>query len=431
MTFKSLAFVFIAYLFSTPSIAQTSYWQKDIDAIAGDLTQWRHHIHQYPELGNREFKTADFIAEKLRAWGIEVEMEVAATGVVGILRGKKKGPVIALRADMDALPVTESSSFSWASKETTIYNGNEVGVMHACGHDTHVAILLATAEVLSKHKNELKGTIKFIFQPAEEGAPIGEEGGAKVMVEEGVLKNPDVEAIFGLHISSALEVGKITYRPGGVMASSNLFKITVHGKPSHGAYPWLSVDPILVSAHIITALQSIVSRNLNVTENAAVVTVGSIHGGNRFNIIAPSTEIEGTIRALSVSDQEMIIAHVKRIATQTAEAFGATAEVFIPEGVPVNYNDPALTAKMLPSLEHAVGKDNVLLVPARTGAEDFAFYGQKVPSLFFQLGGMPVGQDVATAPPHHTPAFAVEDAGLIFGVQAFVDLVVNYLEVKD
>ncbi|MGB0838039.1 MAG: amidohydrolase [Flavobacteriaceae bacterium] len=411
--------------------AQSSYFEKDVDKVMEKVINWRHDIHQNPELGNREFETGKKIAAHLESLGIQVDSQVAHTGVVGVLQGGKPGPVIALRADMDALPIVESVDLPWVSKAKTIYNGNEVGVMHACGHDTHVAILMGVAEVLAKHKKEIHGTVKFLFQPAEEGAPQGEEGGAELMVKEGVLKNPDVDVAFGLHISSALEVGKITYKPEGTMASSNTFKIVVKGKGSHGAYPWASVDPIVVSAQIINSLQTIVSRNIDVTENAAVVTIGSIHGGNRSNIIAPSTELVGTIRALSVSDRDLIFERVQTIASNTAEAMGAKAEVVIESGYPVTYNDPKLTVLMAPSLEKAVGAGNAYVVSARTGAEDFSFFAQEVPGLYFSLGGMPKGTDPSMAPPHHTSEFYVDDSGMVYGVQAFLNLVMNYPKLAD
>ncbi len=399
------------------------------DKIEEKMLGWRRDLHEHPELGNREFRTADIIAKHLKSLGIEVTTGVATTGVVGILKGGKPGPVVALRADMDGLPVIERAPVPFASKVTSTYNGMEVGVMHACGHDTHVAILMGVAEVLAGMKKDLNGTVKFIFQPAEEGAPKGEQGGAEQMVKEGVLENPKVDVIFGLHINAQTEVGNITYRPGGTMAAVNDMKIIVKGKSAHGAYPWVSIDPIVVSAQIINGLQTIVSRNLNVTENAGVVTIGSIHGGNRSNIIPEQVELTGTIRALSPEDEKMLVARVRQIAEKTAEAAGATAEVYIPYSnhYPVTYNDIKLTEKMLPSLQKTAGAENVKLVNAVTGAEDFSFFQQKVPGLFFFLGGLPKGKDPKTSAPHHTPEFFIDESGLKLGINAIANLTIDYM----
>ncbi len=422
----------LLYLCSISTYAQSDKARLAIKAKATEIEKkviaWRRDIHEHPELGNREFRTAELIAKHLQSLGIEVKTGVGKTGVVGLLKGGLPGPVIALRADMDALPVYEKNDLPFASKVTTEYNGQPVGVMHACGHDTHVAMLMGTAEILASMKKDLKGSVKFIFQPAEEGAPKGEEGGAELMVKEGVLENPKVDVIFGLHISSDSEVGTITYRPGGEMASANTFRITVTGKPSHGAQPWLAVDPILVAAHIVTGLQGIVSRNVNLTENPAVVTVGSIHGGNRGNIISEKVEMVGTMRTLSTADEKMVIKRINEVATHTAQAGGATALVELPYDThyPVTYNDPKLTAKMLPSLQKSAGQENVKLVPPITGSEDFSFFAEKVPGLFLFLGGMPKGTDPINAGPHHTPQFIIDDSGLILGVNTLCNLVVDY-----
>lgn len=391
---------------------------------------WRRQIHEHPELGNREFKTAKMVADHLRSLGMEVKEKVGHTGVVGILRGDKPGPVIGLRADMDGLPVTERVPLPFASKAKGTYNGQEVGVMHACGHDTHVAMLMSVAEILSGMKKDLAGTIKFVFQPAEEGAPKGEEGGAELMIKEGVMNNPKVDVMFGIHIDAQSEVGKITYRPGGTMASVNDMKITVKGQQAHGAAPWSSVDPIVVSAQIINSLQTIVSRNLNVTENAGVVTIGAIHGGNRSNIIPEQVEMLGTVRALTISDEKLLISRIKQIVTKTAEAAGATATVEIPYSshYPVTYNDINLTAQTLPSLKKAAGADKVILVPADTGAEDFSFFQEKVPGFYFFVGGMPKGKDPKTTPSHHTPDFFIDESGMKTGVKAFLYVVTDYLK---
>ena len=398
------------------------------DGIERKVIEWRRDIHAHPELGNHEFRTGKLVAEHLRGLGMEVKTEVAKTGVVGLLKGGKPGPVVALRADMDGLPVTERTPVPFASKVRTVYNGQEVGVMHACGHDSHVAILMGVAEILAATREDLRGSVKFIFQPAEEGPPPGEEGGAELMVKEGVLKNPAVDAIFGLHISSQIEVGTIGYRPGGTMASVNDMKITVKGRQAHGAAPWNSVDPIVVAAQIVNNLQTIVSRSVNVTENAAVVTIGSIHGGVRSNIIPEVVEMLGTLRALTDADEKLLIERVKQIATKTAEAAGAEAEVKIPFSMryPVTYNDPELTERMLPTMRRVAGAEKVELRPARTGAEDFSFFQQKVPGLYISLGGMPKGGDPKTAPSHHTPDFFIDESGFKLGVRALANLVVDY-----
>ena len=401
-----------------------------IDGIEQKVIDWRRDIHENPELGNREVRTAALVAKHLESLGMVVQTKVGVTGVIGVLKGGLPGPVIALRADMDALPVLERTPVSFASKVKTVYNGSETSVMHACGHDSHVAILMGVAEVLTAKQKDLKGTVKFIFQPAEEGAPKGEEGGAELMVKEGALKNPDVDVIFGLHINSQIEAGKITYRPGGMFAGVGDLKITVKGKSSHGADPWSSVDPIVTSAQIINNLQTIISRNVNITRNAAVVTIGAIHGGNRSNIIPEQVEMLGTVRTLSESDEELIFERIRQIVTKTAEANGAEAIVELPYSshYPVTFNNIDLTAKMLPSLKKTAGESNVLLVPAETGAEDFSFFANEVPGLYFYIGGMPKGQDPKTTASHHTPDFYLEESGFILGVNAMVNLVADYME---
>jgi len=430
-------FYFLALsLYASGAFAQTDALKaqvaKKADAMQPQLVTWRRDLHEHPELGNHETRTAGIIATHLKALGLEVKTGVAKTGVVGLLKGGKPGPVVALRADIDGLPIIERTPVPFASKVKTTYNNAEVGVMHACGHDTHVAMLMGVAQVLSSMKSELHGTVKFIFQPAEEGAPFGEEGGAELMVKEGVLQNPKVDVIFGLHINAQTEVGKITYRSGGTMAAVNDLQITVKGRQAHGAYPWSSVDPVVVSAQIINNLQTIVSRNLNVTENAGVVTIGAINGGNRSNIIPEQVVMLGTIRALSSADEKMMIERVKTIATKTAEAAGATAEVKIPLSThyPVTYNDPALTEKMLPTLQATAGAANVMLKPPVTGAEDFSFYQEKVPGLFFFLGGMPKGQDPLKTAAHHTPDFYIDESGFSLGVKALCNLTLDYMAGK-
>ena len=405
---------------------------KNADKIEQKVIDWRHDFHQNPELANRETRTAAIIAKHLLSLGMEVKKGIAVTGVVGILKGDKPGPVIALRADMDALPVLENNGLSYASKVKSIYNGKETAVMHACGHDAHVAILMGVAEILAGMKKELRGTVKFIFQPAEEGAPKGEAYGAELMIKEGVMDNPKVDVIFGLHMRASLEVGKIAYRPAGTMAGTGDFKITVKGKPSHGSAPWNSIDPIVVSAQIINSLQTIVSRNVNLTENPAVVTVGAITAGNRFNIISEQAEMLGTVRTFTDEDEKLVFKRVRQIAEKTAEAAGATAVVELPYSVhyPVTFNNEALTAAMLPSLQRSAGADKVMLVPAITGAEDFSFFAQKVPGLYFFIGGLPKGKDPKTAAPHHTPEFIIDDAAFKTGLNAFCNLVFDYMELN-
>jgi amidohydrolase len=399
-------------------------------SLESKVSSWRRDFHQNPELGNREFKTAEKIAVHLRSLGIEVQTGVAKTGVVGILKGGKPGPVVALRADMDALPVTERVNIPFASKAMGEYNGQQVGVMHACGHDSHIAMLMGTAEILASIKSELKGTVKFIFQPAEEGPPEGEEGGAALMVKEGVLENPKVDVIFGLHISADTEVGKINYRPKGAMASSDWFKIKIKGKQSHGASPWQSVDPIVTASQIIMGLQTIVSRNVDLTESAAVVSVGKITSGVRSNIIPEELEMAGTIRTLDKKVQEMIHNRVKQITTNIAESAGATAEINITKQTLITYNDPTLTEKMVPTLEAVAGKSNVILTPAATGAEDFSYYQDKIPGLFFFLGGMPKGKNSLETASHHTPDFYIDEGGFVLGMKAMSDLTIDYMEMN-
>ncbi len=400
------------------------------DKIEPRCIAWRKDIHEYPELGNREIRTAKIIADHLRALGIETKEGVAKTGVVGILRGAKPGPCIALRADIDALPLIERVNIPFASKQKATYNGQEVGVMHACGHDTHVAMLMSVAEILAGMKSELKGTVKFIFQPAEEGPPEGEEGGAPLMVKEGVMDNPKVEAIFGLHIESDIEVGKIQYKPGAFMASSDWFHIVVKGKGSHGSQPWKGIDPVQISAQIIEGLQNIVSRQSELTKAPVVITVGKIHAGVRNNIIPEECIMDGTIRTLDNDMQKEVHEKIRLTATKIAEASGATAEVSIDTKTLVTYNTPELVRKMIPSLQSAAGADNVTEREWVTGAEDFSYYGTKAPAFFFYLGGMPKGKDPKTAPPHHTPDFYVDDSGMKTGIKAFCDIVIDYMNMN-
>jgi amidohydrolase len=415
---------------ATYTPAQTKQLRADIDAAADKIEPqtiaWRRDFHEHPELGNREFRTSKIIADYLRSLGLEVKEGVGKTGVVGILRGAAPGPVIGLRADMDALPLVERTPVPFASKVKTTYNGQEVGVMHACGHDSHVAIMMSVAEVLSGMKQYLHGTVKFIFQPAEEGAPTGEEGGAALMIKEGVLDNPKVDVVFGLHINSATEVGKIKYRSEGAMAASDWFTVKVHGKGSHGSQPWSGIDPVVVSAQIIEGLQTIVSRQTELTKDAAVISVCVINGGVRSNIIPEEVDMTGTIRTLDTAMQTEIHERMRRTVTKIAESAGATAEISIDKKTLITYNDPALVKLTLPSLQQTAGTDNVLWMDAMTGSEDFSFFGARVPSFFFFLGGMKKGQDPKTAFPHHTPDFYIDESGFKLGVKAFCNLVFDY-----
>lgn len=400
---------------------------KDLE---GRVIEWRRHIHQHPELSNREVNTAAYITAHLKTLGLKIQTGVAKTGVVALLETGKPGPVIALRADIDALPVTERNSLPFASQERTVFNGQETGVMHACGHDSHVAILMGVAEILSKNKADLRGTIKFIFQPAEEGAPAGEEGGADLMVREGVLENPKVDVIFGLHIQSISPLGRITYRPAGIMAASDWFSIKVKGRQSHGSAPWMGIDPIVVSAQIINGLQTIISRQSELTKEAAVITVGRLQAGIRENIIPEEAFMAGTIRTLDEGMQQKIHDKIRLTATKIAESAGATAEVNIEKKTPVTFNDPALTEKMVASLQKAAGAENVIRINAVTGAEDFAFYQKKVPGFFFFVGVMPPDQDPNKVPAHHTPDFMVDERGFLTGLKAMLNVTTDYMFMK-
>ena len=417
-------FSLLLVLISFSAVAQIS--DSTINSIESKVIQWRHEIHQSPELSNREFNTAKKVAAHLESLGIEVSTEIAYTGVVGVLKGNKPGKVVALRADMDALPVTERNSLPYKSKVTTVFNNQQTGVMHACGHDTHVAILMGVAEILAKNR-DFAGTVKFIFQPAEEGPPAGEKGGALLMVQEGVLKNPDVDAIFGLHISSETPVGHINYKTKGIMAAADAFKIVVGGKQSHGSTPWKSVDPIMISSQIINGIQTIISRNSELTKEGAVVSVGAIHAGIRSNIIPESAEMIGTIRTLDEDMQNVIHERLHAMVPQIAAAYGGTATITINKSTALTYNNEALTKMMVPTLERAVGAANVHVIKAITGAEDFSYFQQQVPGLFFFLGGMDPAMNPDNAPSHHTPDFVVQDEGMIHGVKVMVDLTLDYL----
>lgn len=428
---KKIYYTLLLVLGCSLAFAQNAKQQAKLDQKAKEMEakviEWRRHFHQYPELSNREFKTGKMIADHLKSLGMEVRYPVAKTGAVGILRTGKPGPTIALRADIDGLPVVERNSLPFASKEKSTYLGQEVGVMHACGHDTHIAILMGVAEILAGMKSELKGTIVFLFQPAEEGAPEGEEGGAALMIKEGVLDDPKVDVAFGLHISSQTPVGTVTFKPEGMLAAADMLKIKVKGVQAHGSAPWSGIDPIVVSAQIINGLQTVVSRQLDLTQAGATLTVATIHGGVRNNIIPEEVEMTGTLRTLDNTMQEEMHRRIKRTAENIAESMGATAEVEIIRGYPVTYNSPELTEWAKPVMERVAGKDKAVVIKAVTGAEDFSFFSQKVPGFFFFVGGMPLDADPTKVPSHHTPDFFIDESGMITGLRAMLNLTVDYM----
>ncbi len=398
------------------------------EAVMPKVVAWRRDFHEHPELGNREARTSKIVADHLRALGFEVRTGVAKTGVVGVLRGGRPGRVVALRSDMDALPVTEELDLPFKSTARANYNGKDVGVMHACGHDFHLSILMGAAEVLSSMRAELPGIVKVIFQPAEEGAPQGEDGGANVMVREGALENPKVDAIFGLHVGvTPLEAGSISFRPGAIMAASDTFNITVRGRQTHGAMPWAGVDPIVVSAQIVLGLQTIVSRQANLTTAPAIITVGVIEGGNRFNIVPDTVRMAGTIRTFDDGMQKLIHERIKRTAEQIAQSAGASAEVTIEIGNPVTWNDPDLTARMTPSLQRVAAGVFNPNAQVTTGAEDFSRYQKQVPGLFFFLGSAPKGADPGGWAANHSPRFSPDESALITGVRALASVAVDFL----
>lgn len=407
------------------ALAQGPKLDKDYAAIEDKVIEWRRDIHQNPELGNREFKTAEKIAKHLESLGIEIQTEVAHTGVVGILKGNKPGKVVALRADIDALPVVERNDLPYKSTVTSEFMGEKVGVMHACGHDTHTAILMGVAEVMAKNKDKIKGTVKFIFQPAEEGPPPGEEGGALLMVKEGVMENPKVDAIFGLHIDSQTPVDIIRYKSGGTMAAAQSFTINVKGKQSHGSEPWSGVDPILISAKIIDGLQTIISRETNLTEEAAVITVGKIKSGVRFNIIPESAEMIGTIRTLDYDMKDKLNKRMVEMVETIAKAYGGTATCEIKDATDITYNNPELVEQMLPTMKRVAGEKNIQTQKAITGAEDFSYFQREAPGFFFFLGGMTPGNTESY--PHHTPDFKIDDSGLLLGVRTLTEMSLDYL----
>lgn len=406
-------------------MAQKYKLEKQYGDIEQKVIDWRRDFHQHPELSNREFKTAEKVAAHLRSLGMEVQTGVAKTGVVGILKGNKPGKVIALRADMDGLPVVERNDLPYRSVETTEFLGQEVGIMHACGHDAHIAILMGVAEILSNNREKINGTVKFIFQPAEEGPPPGEEGGALLMVKEGVLQNPRVDAIFGLHINSQTPIGVIRYKSGGTMAAAQYFEIQVKGKQSHGSQPWAGIDPILISAKIIDGLQTIISRDADLTNEAAVITVGKINSGVRFNIIPETAEMIGTVRTLDQGMQELINRRMEEMVPMIAKAYGGEATIEIKNATEITYNDPKLVERMLPTLNRVAGNENVQTQKAVTGAEDFSYFQKEIPGFFFFLGGMTPGSTASF--PHHTPDFQINDSGLLLGVRAMTEMSLDFL----
>jgi len=414
---------------AAPALAQDD--DARLRALLPQITAWRRDLHQHPELSNREVRTAKLVADELRKLGYEVRTGIAHTGVIGVLKGGKPGPKLALRADMDALPVTEQTGLPFASKATGEYLGKQVGVMHACGHDAHTAILLGVATILAGMKPQLPGEVMLIFQPAEEGAPLGEEGGAPLMVKDGVFKDFKPDAVFGMHVRSALPVGSVAVLPGGEMASSDTFRIVVHGRGSHGAQPWLGIDPIVAAAQIVTDAQAIVSRRLDLNKSPAVVTFGIFNAGQRFNIVPESAELQGTVRAFDESVRQQALSSLRNVAEHVAAANGATIEAKIPfdDSNPVTYNDPALTARVRASLESALGKEHVIDTLRWTASEDFPTLGLAVhaPSVYFFVGATPAGVDPATAPANHSPKFLLDEGALETGTRAMLQATLDYL----
>ena len=397
--------------------------------LQGKVLAWRRDIHEHPELGNRETRTAKLVANHLRALGLEVKTGIATTGVVAVLKGGKPGPRIAIRADMDALPVTERSARPFASKATSTFRGETVGVMHACGHDAHTSTLMGVAEALAAMKADLPGEVLFVFQPAEEGPPDDEKGGAEEMLKQGIFRDFKPEAVFGLHVFSTLNAGQVGYRAGPIMAASDRFNIVVKGRQTHGARPWGGIDPIVAAADVIGTAQTIVSRRQNISKQPVVVTFGAIKGGVRYNIIPDQVEMIGTIRTFDEGMRQAVFADLKNVAEHVAAAHGATAIAQIPDtkGNPVTVNDPALSVKMRPSLVRAVGAENVVDMDLNMGAEDFSFYAKAVPGFFFFVGATPKGQDAVTAPSNHSPEFFLDESALDVGLRAMLQVTLDYL----
>ena len=416
-----------AALFVQPGVAQESRIDQLSADIEGQVIAWRRDFHEFPELSNREFRTAGVVAEALRGMGLEAETGIAHTGVVAYLRGASERPLVALRADMDALPVTEATGLPFASTVRTEFAGQEVGVMHACGHDTHMAMLLGVAQNLVALRDELPGSVLFIFQPAEEGAPEGEEGGAELMLKEGLFDRYRPDVIFGMHAFSNLNTGQIGYRAGSIMASADRFRLTVRGRQTHGGRPWDGVDPIVTTAQIITGVQTIVSRQVDLTRAPAIVSFGAINGGIRNNIIPDSVELVGTIRNLDMGTRDMVHESLHRTVSAIAESAGAEADLEIIEMYPVTANDPELTRQMLPTIERVVGRENMVEAEPRTVAEDFSFFALEVPGLYLTLGVTPPDVDAATAPANHSPLFYVDEAALVTGVRVLTHLTMDYM----
>ena len=400
------------------------------DALEPKVVAWRRDLHRHPELGNREFRTSRLVADHLRALGLEVRDKIAHTGVVGLLKGERPGPVVALRADMDALPVTEEVDVPFRSEVKTEWNGMTCGVMHACGHDAHTSILMGVAEALAGLRDRIPGTVKFLFQPAEEGAPEGEKGGARLMIEEQCLEAPKVDAIFGLHVTATMHTGRVGYRMGPMMASSDEMRIFLRGTQTHGAMPWLGHDPIVAASEIILGLQTIVSRRVDITKEPSVVTVGVVRGGNRVNIIPDDVRLEGTIRTFDDAQRSDIHEHVKRISEMIAAAGGSSAKVQIKRGYDVVVNDPALTEWALPTLARIAGEGNVGMVNKMCGAEDFSFYQKAVPGMFYRLGCTPAGRDLRTVAAGHSPRFYLDESCLKLGVKSLASLALDWLAAR-
>ena len=430
---KNLLLVALLLAFGTGAGSAAETDAQRVDAVLPQVTAWRRDIHQYPELSNREVRTSKLVADELKKLGYSVHTGLAHTGVTGVLVGARPGPKLAIRADMDALPVTEQVDLPFASKAKGEYQGKTVGVMHACGHDAHTAMLLGLAEIFAGMKKDLPGSVMLIFQPAEEGVPIGETGGAAQMVKDGVFTDFHPDAIFGMHVISTMNVGMVGVRAGGAMASSDTFRIVVRGRQSHGAMPWLSIDPIVTAAEIVTDAQTIVSRQLDINSNPAVVTFGIFNGGSRFNIVPETAELQGTVRTFDEGMRKQALASLQRIAEHVAAANGATVETQIPLSAdtsnPVNFNDPALTARVRASLETALGKDHVIESPRWTASEDFPYFllGAKAPSVYFFVGATPQGVDAATAPSNHSPKFFLDEGALKVGSEAMLQAALDYL----